>query len=200
MFTGIVQAVGHLGEPEAQALWVHAPDAWPGEPFQIGESIAVSGCCLTVTQHDRGPEWLRFDVTEETLRRTSLGARKAGDPVNLERAMRASDRFGGHIVQGHVDGVGRFLGSEGERYRFQAPPEGARFLIDKGSISIEGVSLTVVDPVDDRFDVWLIPHTLEVTNLGSLKPGDPVNMEYDVLAKHVEALLRHFRNAETHRP
>ena len=194
MFTGIVQAVGRLGESEPQVLWVHAPDAWPGEPFQIGESVAISGCCLTVTPHDRGLEWLRFDVTEETLRRTSLGERKAGDPVNLERAMRASDRFGGHIVQGHVDGVGRFLGSEGERYRFQAPAEGARFLIDKGSISIEGVSLTVVDPEGDRFDVWLIPHTLEVTNLGSLRPGDAVNFEYDVLAKHVEALLRHFGN------
>lgn len=194
MFTGIVQAVGHLGESESQVLWVHTPDAWPGEPFQIGESVAISGCCLTVTPHDRGPEWLRFDVTEETLRRTSLGERKEGDPVNLERAMRASDRFGGHFVQGHVDGVGRFLGSEGERYRFQAPADGARFLIDKGSISIEGVSLTVVDPEGDCFDVWLIPHTLEVTNLGSLRPGDAVNLEYDVLAKHVEALLRHFGN------
>ncbi len=193
MFTGIVQAVGQVREIGSGVLWVDAPDSFFAEgPAQIGESISVSGCCLTVTPH--GGPGLRFDLSPETLARTSLGSRAAGALVNLERAMRPIDRLGGHIVQGHVDGVGSLVSvlNEGDAhvYRFRAPAGGGRYLIDKGSICLEGISLTVVEPDGDEFDTWIIPHTLEQTSLVSLTPGDAVNVEFDVLAKHVEKLLR----------
>lgn len=188
MFTGLVQAVGSVRSVGDGRLVVDPPDAWPGDPWQTGESVAVNGCCLTVTG-DAPP--LAFDLSAETLARTNLGVLQAGSLVNLERAMRPADRLGGHIVQGHVDGLASLLAVEkagGSRVlRFQT--DGGRYLIDKGSVAVDGVSLTVVRPNGGEFEVWVVPHTLEATNLGDRRPGDLLNIEYDVLAKHVERLL-----------
>jgi riboflavin synthase len=169
-------------------LVVDAPMADGWEPWQLGESVAVDGCCLTVVDSGDG---LHFDLSEETLKRTAMGGYAPRTRVNLERAMRASDRFGGHIVQGHVDAVGTVISisptDAGMVYRFRVAEP--RYLIDKGSIALNGVSLTVVEPAGGEFDVWIIPHTLEATNLGDLQPGSRVNVEYDVIAKHVEKLM-----------
>ncbi|RYG39909.1 riboflavin synthase, partial [bacterium] len=148
MFTGIIEAVGEIVAVGEKTV-VRAPEgAWTGEPYKLGESIAVDGVCLTVTEADGNDLW--FDLSPETLARTTLGDLGPGEPVNLERAMRADGRFGGHMVQGHVDGVGVFLGSEtagdGLVARFRTAPGGERYLVDKGSIAISGVSLTVVRP------------------------------------------------------
>lgn len=194
MFTGLIQAVGEVVEFSGGLLIVSDPQAsssnpWPGEPWREGESIAVNGCCLTRLFDARG---LRFDLSEETLASTAYGRLRPGAKVNLERAMKLEDRLGGHIVQGHVDAVGRCLDIEelpgSWTFRFEAPG-GARYLIDKGSISIDGISLTVVDPIDDIFSVAVIPHTFRVTSFGQLSAGDLVNVEYDVLAKHIEKLI-----------
>jgi riboflavin synthase len=189
MFTGLVQAVGTVASLEGGRLVLSAPNAWD-DPLEIGESIAVNGCCLTLVA--AGPD-LEFDLSEETLRRTAFGTLHAGARVNLERALRAGDRMGGHFVQGHVDGVGRLvsrMAHEGsETFRFAMPAQGSRYLIDKGSVAVDGVSLTVIEPGEATFDVSLIPHTLGSTNLGDRQPGDPVNLEYDVLAKYVERML-----------
>jgi riboflavin synthase len=164
----------------------------------LGESVAVNGSCLTVT----GRSGRRFTVeaSPETLRRTTLGGLKRGARVNLERALRVGDRFGGHVVQGHVDGVGRLLDirPDGEwvLYRFEAPRLLADYLVEKGSIAVDGVSLTVFDCQDSRFTVALIPHTLAATTLGERWPGDAVNLEADVLLKHVVTLLRRRRRAQ----
>jgi len=194
MFTGLIQAVGKVVEA-GEATTILAPSDWKDDPFKLGESVAVNGCCLTVVTLEALTEGtkLGFDLSKETLDRTALGGLAPESTVNLERAMRPIDRFGGHIVQGHVDGVGDLLTTrtlgEFEVFRFRVPQEGVRYLIDKGSIAIDGISLTVVEPVDGEFDVWLIPHTLSHTNLGTMEPGTKVNLEYDVLAKHVEKLL-----------
>lgn len=180
MFTGIVQAVGRVVGLESCRLRVAAPDAWSGEPWVIGESLAVDGCCLTVTSAE--PD-LAFDLTEETLARTTLGAFFPGRLVNLERAMRASDRLGGHVVQGHVDTTGTLVERNG-LFVFEVPAEHAGLLVDKGSVTVNGVSLTVVQPSGGLFGAALIPHTLQVTNLGGLMPGHEVNVEFDVLAKY----------------
>lgn len=189
MFTGLVQAVGQVRSLEGGRLAVAVEAGWP-DPLAIGESIAVNGCCLTAVSLDP----LAFDLSEETLARTALSELRAGSSVNLERALRAGDRLGGHFVQGHVDGVGRLLSRTprkgSEVFRFSVPAEGAKYLIDKGSIAIDGISLTVVEPNGGEFDVHLIPHTLSHTNLGALPVGNGVNLEFDVLAKHVERLLR----------
>ena len=159
------------------------------DPIQAGESISVNGCCLTALSEDS----LTFDLSPETLQRTTFRQARVGNKVNLERAMRPMDRLGGHIVQGHVDSVGelRTMLQDGDFtvFRFLADEEFDRYLIDKGSIAVDGISLTVVNPVAGEFDVWVVPHTLAQTNLGSLRPGDLVNLEFDVLAKHVEKLL-----------
>lgn len=190
MFTGLVQAVGEVIACLDGRLAIAAPDAWPGDPLCVGESISVNGCCLTLVA---GEGELLFDLSPETIERTALGGLGHGSKVNLERALRASDRLGGHIVQGHVDGVGhlRSVHEAGGAwtYRFEAPEGGERYLIDKGSVCINGISLTVVQPSGREFDVAVIPHTRTETNLGTTLPGDPVNIEYDVLAKHVERLL-----------
>ncbi len=187
MFTGIVQAVVKVKGFEGGRLTLEAP-SFIDEPWAIGESVAVSGCCLTLVDQEGG---LAFDLSPETLARTSLGALRTGSAVNLERAMRPSDRFGGHIVQGHVDGIGRVVSvrPEGESWVFRFACEGSRYLIDKGSVTIDGVSLTVVRPEGGEFDVWVIPHTYAHTSLHQRAAGDPVNLEYDVLAKYVERLL-----------
>ena len=198
MFTGIVEEVGVLLALEEQQdsarLRIRARRALEG--VALGDSIAVNGVCLTVTGAD-GEEWTT-DVMAETLRRSSIGALGAGDPVNLERAVTAHTRLGGHLVQGHVDGVGTVLtrtpGEHWEVVRIALPAELARYVVEKGSITVDGVSLTVsaVSAVDDPepwFEVSLIPTTLRETTLGAVPPGSPVNLEVDVIAKYVERLL-----------
>lgn len=189
MFTGIIERVGEVIAVEAVGdrvcLRVAAGELANGLP--IGASVAVNGTCLTVTENRAGT--LVFDAVRETLDRTALGGLQAGSRVNLERALRPDGRLDGHIVQGHVDAAGRVeaLEQRGEDVRF-AVHCGAEFagqLVPKGSVAIDGVSLTVVDVGADRFDVALIPHTLRETNLGDRKPGDPVNLEADVLGKYV---------------
>lgn len=212
MFTGLVQTIGAIDSLEGMALTVDLKcKGASAEPFEIGESVAVNGCCLTVVEiysillegdtpgafDEPGPTSLRFDLSQETLRRTNLGMQNRGDLVNIERAMRASDRFGGHIVQGHVDAIGKVVSvrREGEFtvFRFSCGLEYDRYLIDKGSVAVDGISLTVVEPHNGEFEVWIIPHTLTHTNLGTRRPGDPVNLEFDVLAKHTEKLLQHLQ-------
>lgn len=182
MFTGIVQALGTVASLNSGHLTLSVPDAWPGEPWVVGESLSVAGCCLTVASAEAS---LGFDLSTETLGRTTLGALKAGDHVNLERAMRATDRFGGHVVQGHVDTVGALRSwTDDGVFTFEVDDERSPLLVDKGSIAIDGVSLTVIQPEGGTFSVALIPHTLEVTTLGNAKLGDRVNVEFDVLAKY----------------
>jgi len=177
MFTGIVQAVGRL-----ESLHPHrvAAGSLPIADVNIGDSICVQGACLTVTMK-RG-ERLSFDVSQETLECTS-GLDQVG-PVNLEKALRLSDRLGGHLVSGHVDGIGRLLQTKGSVYTFRAPKAVARYVAPKGSICIDGVSLTVNRVRGAEFDVNLIPHTLKVTTLARLKPGAEVNMEADLIARY----------------
>jgi riboflavin synthase len=190
VFTGIVEQVGVVEDFTSGTLLVRAEND-PSDPFRVGESVAVNGCCLTVASHDGH---LRFDLSGETLSRTALGSLQRGSLLNLERAMRADGRFGGHIVQGHVDAVGHVAdistGENAHILRFRAPEGYERYLIDKGSVTISGISLTVVSPKGPEFDVWIIPHTWEHTNLHGLRRGDAVNMEFDVLAKYVERLLQ----------
>ncbi|MBX3119827.1 MAG: riboflavin synthase [Fimbriimonadaceae bacterium] len=190
MFTGIIQTVGVIREIDAPKLLIDVPnDVWD-DPYRLGESISVNGCCLTLADFDQG---LNFHLSEETLARTTLHSIQAGDRVNVERAMRPTDRFGGHIVLGHVDTIGELLSmhDEGEShvFRFEAPQGYGKYLVDKGSITIDGISLTVVRPFAGAFDVWVIPITYEHTNLSVRQPGDKVNFEFDVIAKHVERLI-----------
>lgn len=194
MFTGIVEACsGVVGWKEGR-LVVESPADWVAEPPQIGDSIAVNGCCLTVVDTIGG---LGFDLSPETIARTTFEWTKPGDRVNLERPVRVDARLGGHIVQGHVDGRGEVLGikplAESYEVAFRVPEGGRRYLIDKGSISVDGVSLTVCEPDEDTFSVWIIPHTFAVTKFGLYQPGDRVNLEYDMLAKHVEKLMAFYR-------
>jgi riboflavin synthase len=189
VFTGIVEAVGSVEsvEPagELLRLVVRAPEL--AREARIGDSVAVRGACLTVTRAEAG--LLHFEAVRETLGRTALGELRAGSAVNLERALRAGGRLDGHLVQGHVDGVGRVaeLRREGQDVRLfvECAAEVAEHLVEKGSVAIDGVSLTVVGARDGGFDVALVPHTLAATTLGALRPGDRVNLEVDVLAKYV---------------
>ncbi len=181
MFTGIVRERGRVVALDGSRLVVAA-----STDAGIGDSIAVSGVCLTVVAHEDGT--LAFDVSPETLSRSTLGDLAAGSEVNLEPALRAGDPLGGHIVQGHVDGVGAFRGDAGGLTWFDAPPDLLRYCVEKGSITVDGTSLTVAGLDDGGFAVALIPLTLELTTLGTLAPGDPVNLEVDVIAKYVERL------------
>jgi riboflavin synthase len=193
MFTGIVRERGRVAAVEGGAdgvrLSVEAPRTAP--QVAIGDSVSVDGCCLTVVQVE--DHRLAFDAVPETLDRTSLGRLAAGAAVNLESALRAGEPLGGHIVQGHVDGVGRIRSVEpegdGRRIWVDAPADLLRYCVEKGSIAVAGVALTVAALDDDGFAVALIPHTLAETTLGDLAPNDPVNLEADVLAKYVERLL-----------
>jgi riboflavin synthase alpha subunit len=197
VFTGIVERIVRITRLEAVAgrveLEIDAGADLAGE-VRIGDSIAISGCCLTVVAI-RGSV-LAFQAVPETLRNTSLGSRKTGDALNLERAMRADGRLDGHIVQGHVDGTGtvRSVTPDGDDrlVRIDCPAELARQIVPKGSITVEGVSLTVVAPDETGFSVALIPHTLAVTTLGGLGPCAQVNLELDVLGKYV---LRYLQTA-----
>jgi riboflavin synthase len=193
VFTGLIREVGRVasvsGDDAGVRLEVDAPLTSAGAA--IGDSVAINGVCLTVVEADGAR--LAFDAVPETLARSSLGRLAAGSPVNLEPALRAGDALGGHYVQGHVDGVGsvRTVEAEGDGRRiwFESPAGLLRYIVEKGSISIEGTSLTVAALDDAGFAVALIPHTLEATTFGTLEPGDPVNLEVDVLAKYVERLL-----------
>jgi riboflavin synthase len=192
MFTGIVAHRGSVVDVEDVAgVRRLTVEAGPLADLAVGDSIAVNGVCLTAVAVQGST--IALEVVHETLSRSSLGAIQPGDPVNLERPMPAQGRFDGHIVQGHVDGVGTVIGvaddGEGRRLTVQVPAGMARFIVEKGSITVDGVSLTVSAAWSDRFEVALIPHTLEVTTLGLRAEGDPVNLEVDVIAKYVERLL-----------
>jgi riboflavin synthase len=194
VFTGIIEELGRIQaihqrdggarlEVAAQAVLTDA---------RVGDSIAVNGCCVTVVE--RGDSWWAADAVIETLQRTALGALEPGDPVNLERPLRLSDHLGGHLVQGHVDAVGKIvartpLADGSTRFTLSAPPEVLRYVVEKGSIAIDGISLTVAALEDESFDVAVIPHTLAVTTLGHKEPGAAVNVEADLIAKYVERLL-----------
>src|ERR1043165_3132472 len=189
MFTGIVEERGRIVAvdplPEAARLTVAGPLVT--SDAKHGDSIAVSGVCLTVVDVSEGA--FTVDVVHETLLRSSLAKAQAGDEVNLERAMALGDRLGGHIVQGHVDGTGAFVARDGDGLTtFDLPADLAKYVVEKGSIAVDGVSLTVAAVRGDQFSVALIPTTLSLTTLGLRKPGDAVNLEVDVLAKYVERL------------
>ena len=195
MFTGIVEELGEIVAIErgAESAVVKVRGPLVTGDAARGASIAVNGVCLTVVEHDR--DTFSVDVMAETLSRSSLGSLEPGALVNLERAMTVSARFGGHIVQGHVDGTARILarvpGDNWEVVQLTLPPELSRYVVEKGSITVDGVSLTVSDVTDDTFSVSLIPTTLELTTLGRKGVGDAVNLEVDVIAKYVERLLTH---------
>jgi riboflavin synthase len=194
VFTGIIEELGSVRaidrreggarlEIAASKVLADARD---------GDSIAVNGCCLTVV--DRGDGWWAADAVIETLERTVLGSLERDDPVNLERPLRLSDHLGGHLVQGHVDAVGHVaartpLADGSTRFTFSAPPDALRYVVEKGSVAVDGISLTVAALDDDSFDVAVIPHTLAVTTLGHKDPGAAVNLEADLIAKYVERLL-----------
>lgn len=187
MFTGIVEELGRIESFADGRLRVAAHTVI--DDARLGDSIAVSGCCLTVV--DQGDGWWEADVSDETIARTSLARVAEGDPVNLERAVRMQDRMGGHLVQGHVDGVGEIVDPVPD-LRVRVPAALLPYLVEKGSVTVDGVSLTIVEPLDDGFTVAIIPHTASVTTLGSKRPGDLVNIEVDVIAKYVERLLAPF--------
>jgi len=195
MFTGIVEELGVVEALEDQGDAVRLTVRGPHVTLEagLGDSIAVNGCCLTVAERDG--ETFTADVMRETLDRTSLGALEPGGRVNLERAVTAQTRLGGHIVQGHVDATGTVVRREPsdhwEVVEIAVPRDLARYLVDKGSVTVDGVSLTVVEAADDSFTVSLIPETLARTTLGFKQPGEPVNLEVDVIAKYVERLLTH---------
>jgi riboflavin synthase len=199
MFTGIVTALGSvrdiapLGGSADMRLTIAAP--WPDTAtISIGASIGCSGCCLTAVEI--GPDWFTADASAETLSRTTLGRWQPGSRVNLERSLRLGDELGGHLVSGHVDSVGEVLSATPEhgstRFVFRVPAELARFIAVKGSVAVDGVSLTVNEVTDDTFGVNIIPHTAAVTSFGLLRPGDAVNLEIDMLARYV-ARLAEFR-------
>jgi riboflavin synthase len=204
VFTGIVEVVGRVRALRPQGakaeLVVEAPEIAAG--VRVGDSVAVNGACLTVTASRDGA--LHFEAVQETLDRTSLGRLAAGGGVNLERALRADGRLDGHLVQGHVDGVGRVreLRRAGDDVRLfvACEPAFAELLVEKGSVAIEGVSLTVVGVAAAGFDVALIPHTLTATTLGALEPGAAVNLEADVLGKYVRRYLERILPASGGRP
>lgn len=200
MFTGLVQALGRVEAVEDEGAGRRLTLGWPGlsgsvDPLALGESVAVNGCCLTVVEVKAG-HGDRFVVQAgpETLLRTNLGDRTVGDPVNLERALRLGDRLGGHFVQGHVDTTAmlesRRTEGDWEFLAFTLDREWTPLLVPKGSIAVDGVSLTLVDVAAGGFSVMLIPHTLAVTTLGASRPGTRVNIETDMIIKHVRKLLK----------
>ena len=193
MFTGIIEELGRVREIEKRGddarIVIEVRTVMEGT--NNGDSISVNGVCLTALEVN--PDSFAADVSKETLLRSTLGSLRAGSPVNLERAVTPATRLGGHIVQGHVDARGKFLGSEshGESWTFRIayPKEIARYLVFKGSVAVEGISLTIANLTEDYFEIAVIPKTWEVTNFSQLKPGDEVNLEVDVIAKYVERIL-----------
>ncbi len=193
MFTGLVECMAEIRSTQRRSGIVEISLAAPLDlsDSKIGDSFCVQGACLTAVGFSAGT--LQVEVSQETLDRTTLGSYPPGRPVNLERALRLSDRLGGHLVTGHVDGVGRLVSiKQTERnvdLKFQADPSVARYLVEKGSICVDGVSLTLGVCEKETFTVYLIPHTLKETTLQFLRPGDPVNLEADIIGKYVEKLL-----------
>ncbi len=195
MFTGIVEELGSVAAREGRTLRINASLVL--DDVQLGASIAVNGCCLTVVDWGSDDGDMACDKPTggapmswtSRIARTALGALRVGDPVNLERPVRLQDRLGGHLVQGHVDGVGEIVAPAPDLRVHVRDRDLLRYVVEKGSITVDGVSLTVVDVLDDGFTVAVIPHTLEVTTLGHKGPGDLVNLEVDVTAKYVERLL-----------
>jgi riboflavin synthase len=193
VFTGIVRERGRVvsrdGGPDGVRLDVEAPQT--AAATAVGDSVSIDGVCLTATEVADGR--IVFHAVPETIRRSALGRLAPGAEVNLEPALRAGEPLGGHYVQGHVDGVGRVASldpeGEGARLRVEAPPEILRYCVEKGSIALQGVALTITSLDDEAFEVALVPHTLAATTLGGLEPGAPVNLEVDVVAKYVERLL-----------
>ncbi|MCZ7628383.1 MAG: riboflavin synthase [Microthrixaceae bacterium] len=191
MFTGIVEELGRVASLDAGRLRISAATVL--DDVCLGASIAVNGCCLTVVAWEPpggsgAHGWWDAELSEETLARTTLCGLTEGDPVNLERAVRLEDRMGGHLVQGHVDAVGTVRRPVPD-LEVAMPPGLRRYVVEKGSITVDGVSLTVVEPLADGFSVAVIPHTAEVTTLGRRGTGDPVNLEVDVMAKYTESLI-----------
>lgn len=199
MFTGLVEGLGTITGviPEVAGirLKLRPPESMAAAPdhdrCQLGDSVAINGCCLTVIDIQNG-EW-SFQAGTETLSKTNLGRLRVNDVVNLERSLPVNGRLGGHFVQGHIDGVGSVASIETEgdwvTMRFHVPASLARLMVSKGSVAVDGVSLTLVDVTADQFSIALIPHTLEVTTLGRRKVGDPVNIETDILGKYVHKLM-----------
>jgi riboflavin synthase len=189
VFTGIVEEVGIVAKINDKAMTVRASKV--PEDMKLGDSIAVNGACLTAVDFSRSE--FSVDLSPETMRRTSLGQLSVGGPVNLERALLVSDRMGGHIVQGHVDGTGRVMSirSEGDSiiFRVRVPKRLNRYIVEKGFVAVDGISLTVVKRGASSFTLAVIPYTLENTNLSAVSVGDQVNLEADILAKYVESLL-----------
>jgi riboflavin synthase len=201
MFTGIITALGHIrsidpiGQGRDMRLTIDTPPAFLAQPpVALGASIACSGCCLTAVEFDSAdpPTWFAVDASAETLAHTKLGTWTAGSRVNLERSLRVGDELGGHLVSGHVDGVGTALSATPEnastRWVFRVPADISRFIAVKGSVAVDGVSLTVNEVRGDTFGVNIIPHTASVTGFGTLQPNDPVNIEIDTLARYVARL------------
>lgn len=190
MFTGLIEEVGAVARRSGDELTLVAKAVL--EDLAPGDSVAVDGVCLTATTLTDSTFVVR--VSPETFERTTLSRLRAGDAVNLERAMALGERMGGHMVQGHVDGVGRILSIHPQGqfalWRFQAPAEVARYLVPKGSVAVDGISLTVVEPEGDTFGVALIPTTLQQTTLGRKRPGDAVNLEADMIGKHIYHYLK----------
>jgi riboflavin synthase len=191
VFTGIVEELGTVVSREGSRLRIGARLVL--DEVKLGDSTAVNGCCLTVVDFEPAPAlendgWWEADVSDETFARTNLGELRPGDPVNLERPVRLQDRLGGHLVQGHVDAVGEVVAPAPD-LQVRLPPDLRRYVVEKGSITVDGISLTVVDVLADGFTVAVIPHTAAVTTLGSKGPGDRVNLEVDVMAKYAERLL-----------
>ncbi len=189
MFTGIVEEVGIVAKISDKAMTVRASKVL--EDVKLGDSIAVNGACLTAVEFSQSE--FSVDLSPETMRRTSLGQLSVGGPVNLERALLASDRMGGHIVQGHVDGTGRVMSirPDGDSiiFRIRVPKRLNRYIVEKGFVAVDGISLTVVKRGASSFTLAVIPYTLNNTNLASLSIADRVNLEADILAKYVESLL-----------
>jgi riboflavin synthase len=184
MYTGIVEELGRVERREGSSIRIGCRTVL--DDVELGASISVNGCCLTVVAFDA--EGWDADMSDETRKRTSLGDLQPGDEVNLERPVRLSDRLGGHLVQGHVDGVGEIVDGPPD-LRVRCDRELLRYVVEKGSITVDGISLTIVDVLDDGFTVAVIPHTTAVTNLHAKGPGARVNLEVDVTAKYVERLL-----------
>jgi riboflavin synthase len=193
MFTGIITATSAVVGLTGRNLVVAVPELWRNEPLVLGESVSVDGCCLTVVRAD---EAMLFDLSDETLVRTTLGQAEPGQRVNLERAFRAGDRLGGHFVQGHIDGIAHIVSTSlfGESLVLRVSNDRPDLIVDKGSVTLDGVSLTVVSPTLSDFEVWLIPETIRRTTLGDKRAADRVNVEFDILAKHVAHLAKGILN------
>ena len=197
MFTGLVSAIGQVRQIEGGRIGIACP--WPATSIAIGASIACDGCCLTATaiqaddEDDENDTLFYVDVSNETLSRTTIGSWQVGTQVNLERSLRAGDELGGHIVTGHIDGLAtitrRFTDGNAERFILEAPPELAKFIAPKGSIALNGTSLTVNEVSGTTFTIALIPHSLTVTTWKERRPGDRVNLEVDLLARYVARLM-----------